>query len=163
MNYKIIKNYKNYIVTDCGKVFNIKSNKQLKERKHTKGYLRVSLCQKGDCKDFYIHRLVAEAFVPNPNNYLEVNHINSDKKDNNVSNLEWCTRSHNMQHCVESGNHKSPNLSKEDSGCSKLTQVQVDEIRSLYESGNYRQIELAKMFNISRSNISSIITKKTWR
>ena len=62
---------------------------------HTTGYLMVSLSNKKKCKPFLVHRLVAEAFIPNPNNYGFVNHKDENKQNNCVDNLEWCTKSYN--------------------------------------------------------------------
>lgn len=70
-----------------------------------KGYLRVQLGQ----KTFKIHRLVAIHFIPNPNNYPQVNHKNCDKKDNRVENLEWCTNSMNQKHAWDNGLQKRTN------------------------------------------------------
>lgn len=72
----------------------------LKPGKHTRGYFRVCL-RKGNYQ--YIHRLVAEAFIPNPNNYPTVNHINGDKTDNRVENLEWCSYSYNNKEAYRTG------------------------------------------------------------
>ena len=79
------------------KVFNgagyyVINEKILKPRKTHTGYLRVHLCR----DDRYIHRLVAEAFIPNSNNYSEVNHKDENKQNNRVDNLEWCTREYNL-------------------------------------------------------------------
>lgn len=67
----------------------------LKLGKSTNGYLRVSLHKDGKRKNYSVHRLVAQAFIPNPDNLPEVNHINEDKMDNRVENLEWCSHKFN--------------------------------------------------------------------
>ena len=59
------------------------------------GYVSITLCKNGEHKTFLVHRLVATAFIPNPNNYTIINHINEDKTDNRVENLEWCSKSYN--------------------------------------------------------------------
>lgn len=59
------------------------------------GYSMITLYKSGKPKSYFIHRLVAQAFIPNPNNYKEINHIDKDRKNNNVNNLEWCTRAYN--------------------------------------------------------------------
>ena len=68
-----------------------------------KGYWRVRLIKNSSYKYFFVHRLVAEAFIPNPNNYATVNHINGDKTDNRAENLEWCTQKENINHAWETG------------------------------------------------------------
>ena len=69
-------------------------------KKHNKGYLHVELANDGAKKAFTVHRLVAMAFIPNPNNYGFVNHIDEDKTNNNAENLEWCAQSQNMKHTI---------------------------------------------------------------
>lgn len=90
--------FSNYIVTKKGEVFNNKTGKFLIPFETHHGYLRVSLWHKNKRQTYYVHQLVMHAFQPNNNPNLEVNHINSDKKCNEISNLEWCTRSQNMLH-----------------------------------------------------------------
>lgn len=68
-----------------------------------KGYYRVDLSKERKSKRFRIHRLIAKTFIPNPNNFPEVNHINGNKKDNCINNLEWCTRKHNMKEAYKLG------------------------------------------------------------
>ena len=63
-----------------------------------RGYLQVDLCKNGKVKKFLVHRLVAEAFLPNPDNLPEVNHKDENKQNNNVENLEWCDRTHNVNY-----------------------------------------------------------------
>lgn len=75
----------------------------LRPCKSSKGYLNIGLNKNGRAKSYKVHRLVAEAFIPNPENKLEVNHINADKTDNRVDNLEWATRKENVQHSIDEG------------------------------------------------------------
>ncbi len=87
-----------YEIYDNGAVFSIKSNKFLKIALSTKGYMKVDICVNSIKKKKFIHRLLAEAFIPNPLNKPIVNHINGIKTDNQLENLEWCTSSENQSH-----------------------------------------------------------------
>lgn len=73
----------------------IKKGKILSPKTHKNGYLIVGLCKDSKMKMYYIHRLVAEAFIPNPNNLPIINHKDEDKTNNNLINLEWCDKSYN--------------------------------------------------------------------
>ncbi len=78
--------------------------KILKQTNSQCEYYRVPLTDKNHTKKYYlVHRLVAQAFISNPNNYKDVNHIDGNKSNNNVENLEWCTRSYNLQHAINMG------------------------------------------------------------
>ena len=77
--------------------------KILKKRNNNLGYEVINLSKFGIKKYYTIHRLVAKAFIPNPNNYKEINHIDGNKRNNYVDNLEWCTRSQNMLHAYNKG------------------------------------------------------------
>ena len=89
-------------VSDNGRVISYKSGKpyELKPSNNGGGYYTVSI---GLRNPRYIHRLVAETYIPNPHGYPEVNHINGNKSDNRVENLEWCTRSYNKRHACDTG------------------------------------------------------------
>lgn len=99
-----------YEVSSSGKVRSLDRYKQNHSKKQlvkgvelrphddTRGYLKVSLSKSGIVKSYKIHRLVAEAFIPNKFNKGDVNHKNGRRKDNRVENLEWCTRSENILH-----------------------------------------------------------------
>lgn len=105
--WKDIKGYEGlYQISDLGRVKRLEGkrydrNQILKERIVKTTYPKngwypyLSLCKNGVYKNFHIHRLVAEAFIPNPSNYPCVNHIDGNKQNNDISNLEWCTFQHN--------------------------------------------------------------------
>jgi len=106
MEWKTITGYPNYQISTNGDVFSTNINKIMSPKKHYKGYLYVTLSNAGDTKAFKIHRLVAQAFLPNPNNLPQVNHIDGDKTNNNYKNLEWCTNSENVKHSYNTGLRK---------------------------------------------------------
>jgi hypothetical protein len=99
----IIENYPNYFVTKEGKVINAKTNKILKPVFNTGGYQQVTLHNRIKSKNIVIHRLIAKAFIPNPENKPQVNHIDGNKSNNSVTNLEWCTCSENVKHAHKIG------------------------------------------------------------
>lgn len=86
-----------YEVSNLGRVRSLKFNKTkiLKQDTNKRGYKRVNLYKNGKKKNYWVHRLVAIAFISNPNNYKEVNHKDENTSNNNVKNLEWCTREYN--------------------------------------------------------------------
>lgn len=114
------------------------------------GYLRVCLCRNGKSKSAYVHRLVAEAFIPNPDGKPQINHINGIKTDNRAENLEWCTRSENTQHALRTGlrgyGEKHPRA--------KLTNEQARHIRD--NPDGLTQRKLADKFGVDRTTISAI-------
>lgn len=110
--WKAIKGYEDYYISNLGRIKSINSynNKDREEKTliptdNGNGYKLIRLCKKGKKQNKYIHRLVAEAFIPNPLNYKEVNHIDNNKANNNVNNLEWCTRSYNVKYSYRKGKH----------------------------------------------------------
>ena len=98
--WKEIKNYPQYEVSNCGRVRSLKRKAPhiLKACMSSCGYLCVTLSKEGKVKTFPIAKLVAEAFIPNPNNFPQVNHKDEDKSNNRVSNLEWMTLKRNINY-----------------------------------------------------------------
>lgn len=97
--WKDIEGYEGlYQVSNYGRVRNSKRGIYRAFSDNGYGYYMVILCKNGKKKPFYVHRLVAEAFIPNPNNYEQINHKNENKHQNNVENLEWCSPKYNMNY-----------------------------------------------------------------
>lgn len=97
-----IPDFENYEINECGEVRNSTTLKLLKSQTNKKtGYQQIQLRNGKRKKGINIHRLVAELFVPNPNNLQTVNHIDGDKTNNNVENLEWCSYSDNEIHSYQ--------------------------------------------------------------
>ena len=126
------------------------------------GYFRTNLAKDGVNKTFKVHRLVAEAFIPNPNNLPEVNHKDGNKQNNCVDNLEWCDRHHNMKHAVNIGLKK---LHGEFNPGHKLTSEQVEFIKQSYipRHPEFGAVALGKRFGVHRKTISRITTNKNWK
>lgn len=93
--FRDIKDYENYEVSNLGRIRNKKTGRILKLDKTKYGYFQIVLSKNGTIRRARVHRLVAEAFLPNPNKYPEVNHKDEDKTNNKVDNLEWCTAEYN--------------------------------------------------------------------
>ena len=102
-----IDGYDNYFISNFGNVKNSKTNKILKHSNHRQGYKEIHLCKNGKRKIFKIHRLVAIAFLENPDNKPKVDHIDENKADNNVKNLRWATNQENGFNINKQSNNKS--------------------------------------------------------
>lgn len=107
-----------------------------------------------------VHRIVALTFTPNPENKLEVNHIDGVKTNNCVNNLEWNTRSENVNHSFAQGLNTPRQGEK--NGASKLTLGQAHRIRTLAEIGHKRNA-IAAMFGVSISAIDFIVKRRSWK
>jgi len=92
---KELKNHPGYFISEDGNFYNSKG-RQLKQFHRCKGYLGVRLYKTA----YYVHRLIAEEFIPNPNNYPQVNHIDKNRINNMIDNLEWCNPQQNVEHSL---------------------------------------------------------------
>lgn len=141
-----------YIVTKDGKVINKHNNKILKPQLNGKGYLRVGV----GGKLMFVHRLVAEFHVPNPDNNPQVNHKDGNKLNNNADNLEWVTNQENRDHAVGNGLH----IHGEGCPWACLTEESVKFIRKHPE---IKAKELADLFGVSVSTIKDVRHNVTWK
>ena len=135
-----------------GKMLSQKTTKKYK-------YKQVNLYDENrNGKTWLVHTLVATAFIPNPHGYKEINHIDENGTNNNVSNLEWCDRWYNTHYGT-----RNKRLSCENGSSAKLTKDDVIEIRLLYNSKVYNVRELSKKYNVSDSQIRRIIRGVNWK
>lgn len=144
-------------VRDNGEVVGV-SGKVLKPVLTNNGYHGVSLKVNGKFHPYRIHRLVAEAFIPNPENKPEVNHINGNKTDNRVENLEWVTSQENQLHATRI-------LAKcvgEEHGMAKITESQARQICELFEKG-YQNKKISQMLGLPIGTVAPIRLGNTWQ
>jgi|TARA_R110000851_G_scaffold326179_1_gene494617 hypothetical protein len=161
--WEFIKGYEGrYLVNRSGQVKSLvrKNPIILKETINSHGYCYVILSDiSGNTKSKKIHRLVAETFIVNEDNKFTVNHIDGDKLNNYIGNLEWNTQTENSNHSFENGLSKSG----EDHPLSKLSKQDVESIRLLWNDGNLFQKDIAKRYNTSQSIVSRIVNGKIWK
>jgi hypothetical protein len=110
LNLCVIIDYPNYCVSKEGEIYSIKQKIHLKPQINKSGYCYVTLCKNKQKRNFYIHRLVAQALIPNIKNKQFVNHIDLNKQNNCVSNLEWVTHSENVLHAYEQKNKNNEKI-----------------------------------------------------
>lgn len=153
---KILKRNKNYGVDEDGNVYSIKKNKKLTPKKNHDGYLRIQLWKNGKCEFVSIHRLVAEEYVANPNNYPIVNHLDGDKQNNHYTNLEWCTQKDNIIHSWKNG-FSTPRRNEKDKRSKRIDQLTLEgEYITTFPS----TMEIERQLGIPHSHISNVCKNK---
>jgi|SRR6185312_1985844 len=164
-----IRGYEDYIVLPTSEIFSIKFNtirKLVPQILHKNGkpsaYRQIVVRQQGkDPARRLIHRIVAETFIPNPENKPQVNHKDGNGSNNHVDNLEWCTGHENMAHSFRILKRRM--AVGEKVHLSKLTEEEVIMIRKIYPKGHATQQELAKIFNCHPTTIYSVLSYITWK
>ena len=149
-------NNRNYLISTLGRVRG-RSGRILHPAKHRQGYL----CLKVGRSHCLVHRLVAETFIPNPEHKATVNHINGDKSDNGVVNLEWATQQENNQHAHRTGLAVYTIRQWESATRGyKITKPQAEEIKFKFQSGK-SLLELSIEYNISKAQVCRIVNGKS--
>lgn len=146
------------IVSSFGKV--VLNEVLLKPLANHKGYFQVVLSKNGKSKTKTVHRLVAETFVPNPDNKETVNHIDGVKTNNNVENLEWCTNQENIIHAHK--NNLTNPCKGESNSSAKLKEQDVHLIRKVHKDGESIR-KISKRYEMCESTISQIVNRKSWK
>lgn len=148
-----------YSVNIDGEVYSHRSQRFLKKTIDAKGYYRVWLTKKPVERSVKVARIVAAAFVDNPNQCETVDHIDGDKLNDRADNLDWCSFEENTKRSWKQGNTRKI-IKGSAASWSKLTEEDVIEIRSL--EGSMSQREIAKIFLITQQTVSDIITRRSW-
>lgn len=141
---------------------------KIRKPQFSKGYWQVNLSKNNIDTTFGIHHIKAMVFIPNPNNYTEVLHIDDNPSNNALSNLKWGTHKQNIREAWKNGlceltRTKSKQRCGEKCAAHKLTKEQVIAIRNKFNTNGYTMIALAKEYGVSYQSISGIIHKKKWK
>ena len=149
-----------YVVTLYGNVYSLKTHKVLKYSRNHKGYDLVRIYHNGTDYTKQVHRLIATAFIPNPDNKPQVNHIDGDKDNNSVLNLEWVTNDENIKHAVS--HNLRAHLYGITNGNSKYTDIQIHNVCKFLEENNLTINDISKLTGVSCDTIEVIKLQKQW-
>ena len=151
-----------YFITENGEIFSSATNKFLSTRKDKDGYLKVRLISTdGQRHTYSVHRLVLMNFNPVKNmDTLQVNHIDGNKENNSLSNLEWVTCSENIKHAFKIG---LKTQAGENNNASKYTEQQVLQAIELLKSKKYNCAEIDRKLGFCKDFTASLKRKDTWK
>ena len=155
-----------YYITDQGEIYNKNTGNILKQKKELDGYIRVSLMKKtGGTTYVQLHRVLMMAFKPIENmKKLQVNHIDGNKENNILSNLEWVTAKQNIQHAIQNNLMNFDYLYGEKSNLSNYTEKDAIRVIELLKSNLYTDKQISKITGYPiRSFIAKIRRKETWK
>lgn len=173
--WKDIKGYEGfYQISNLGRVKRLGNLPPYKEHFlklicNRQGYFYVCLCVENKRQAKTVHRLVAQAFIPNSKNKPCVNHIDGKKSNNKAENLEWCTHCENTKHAYKTGliklNTKSfiESNRQKSRNRRKCTENQVKEIKKIHFETGWGSCRIAKLVNLNRAIIENIIRNKNYR
>jgi predicted XRE-type DNA-binding protein len=147
-----------YLVSNLGRVISLYSGKDLLQTKGQSGYLTVVICD-GFRVTQRVHRLIAEAFVPNPDNKPYVNHIDCIKTNNLYTNLEWTTPAENIEHAY--ANNRITNIG-ENANLAKISRETAMSVLILSREG-FKNCEIVEALSLTKSIVSKIVRGKTWK
>lgn len=164
-----------YQISDTGKIKSIqrrygnyngmRRERIMKQRPDSRNYINITLCKNGKHKSHWVHRLVAQAFIPNLDNKHCINHIDNNPSNNSIENLEWCTHKENSQHSAIQGRINRG----EKNGSVKLKEIDIRFIRHLRQDFNltHKQITeclfLSQGIKMDRKSIGDIINNIIWK
>ena len=148
----------NYDASTDGHIRNSRTQRPLREFVGKDGYLRTQF----GGKSRLVHRVIASTFIDNPNNLPEVNHIDGDKLNNSVDNLEWCTRNDNLRHAYQ---HELRSAKRTNNARCKLTEDDVRYIKKNYRKGDkdFGASALSKKFGVARQTICAVVSGQNWK
>lgn len=153
--WEVIKEYPNYEVSNKGNIREKDTKELIGKGIRFYGYEYVMI----NCEQKYVHRLVAEAFIPNPENKPQVNHINHERNDNRAENLEWVTFAENIKDAWEFGSFD--NVIGENHYNTSLTENDVRDIRKRIDNGE-TGVSIADSYNISSATVTGIKNGRVW-
>lgn len=157
--WAIIKDFPNYKISKSGKIVNIRTGKLISISIHKQGYRVVRLWCKGVSRLMKIYRLKAEAFIPNPENKREVNHLDGDRMNEKLKNLEWATPSENMKHAFKNGLAKGQFGKGSKHQLRKVSLEDIYEIRRLRKEGKKLK-EIGAIYNLVDRTVCNICKHK---
>lgn len=148
--FRDLQGFDNYQISNLGRIYSKKKRTCLKVKKlGNSGYYQVRLSKDGKYIYKNLHRILAETFIPNPNNYRTVNHINGNKLDNRISNLEWaddCTQQH--QACLLGLKPTTQHI---------LTEEEILDVYKRYFENNESIYSIAKLYNTRKQQIAKLV------
>ena len=157
--FQQLKEDSRFEISQSGIIRNVKTKYIKSQYVSDTGYYMITISKNNKSKPYRVHRLLANNFIENPKKLKEVNHIDGNKLNNDLSNLEWVSHFGNMQHAFSTGLANNTGVKN---GMAKLNERKVREIKEFLKQG-ISQYKIAKKYNVSRSAILKIHLNKTWK